>query len=119
MKNDQNRNPFPKVKGEKAEIVTANAVGAGFKPVPTKPRFVEMSVMFFHANRQPLATKHCFSTLKGFTLLETLVALAIIGIAMAAAMRVQAGQQQAEKIYAFDVKPRWPLDSIVAPSAVV
>lgn len=87
MKNDQSRNPFPKLKGEKAEIVTANAVGAGFKPVPTKPRFVEMSVMFFHANRQPLATKHCFSTLKGFTLLETLVALAIIGVSMAAAMR--------------------------------
>ncbi len=40
-------------------------------------------------------------------------------IAMAAAMRIQAGQQQAEKIYAFDVKPRWPLDSIVAPPAVV
>lgn len=40
-------------------------------------------------------------------------------IAMAAAMRIQAGQQQAEKIYAFDVKPRWPLDSIVAPSAAV
>lgn len=34
-------------------------------------------------------------------------------IAMAAAMRIQAGQQQAEKIYAFDVKPRWPLDAIV------
>lgn len=34
-------------------------------------------------------------------------------IAMAAAMRLQAGQQQAEKVYAFDVKPRWPLDSIV------
>lgn len=34
-------------------------------------------------------------------------------IAMAAAMRIQAGQQQASKTYAFDVKPRWPLDSIV------
>ena len=33
-------------------------------------------------------------------------------IAMAAAMRLQAGQQQAEKNYAFDVKPRWPLDAI-------
>lgn len=34
-------------------------------------------------------------------------------IAMAAAMRIQAGQQQATKTYAFDVKPRWPLDAIV------
>ena len=32
MKNDQSRNPFPKVKGEKAEIVSAGAVGVGFKP---------------------------------------------------------------------------------------
>jgi N6-L-threonylcarbamoyladenine synthase len=31
-------------------------------------------------------------------------------IAMAAAMRMQAGTQQACKRYAFDVKPRWPLD---------
>ena len=37
-------------------------------------------------------------------------------IAMAAAMRLQAGQQQANYDYAFDVKPRWPLDSIVQPS---
>ncbi|GAB2457383.1 tRNA (adenosine(37)-N6)-threonylcarbamoyltransferase complex transferase subunit TsaD [Comamonas humi] len=35
-------------------------------------------------------------------------------IAMAAAMRLQAGQQQADKTYAFDVKPRWPLDAISA-----
>lgn len=34
-------------------------------------------------------------------------------IAMAAAMRIQAGQQQADKTYSFDVKPRWPLDAIV------
>ena len=34
-------------------------------------------------------------------------------IAMAAAMRIQAGQQQPSKTYAFDVKPRWPLDAIV------
>ncbi len=34
-------------------------------------------------------------------------------IAMAAAMRLQSGQQQASCAYAFDVKPRWPLDSIV------
>ena len=34
-------------------------------------------------------------------------------IAMAAAMRIQAGQQVPSKEYAFDVKPRWPLDSIV------
>lgn len=33
-------------------------------------------------------------------------------IAMAAAMRMQAGQQQARADYAFDVKPRWPLDAI-------
>jgi N6-L-threonylcarbamoyladenine synthase len=31
---------------------------------------------------------------------------------MAAAMRLQAGREQAEKTYAFDVKPRWPLDSL-------
>ncbi|HSH88888.1 MAG TPA: tRNA (adenosine(37)-N6)-threonylcarbamoyltransferase complex transferase subunit TsaD, partial [Ramlibacter sp.] len=30
-------------------------------------------------------------------------------IAMAAAMRLQAGAQTASKVYAFDVKPRWPL----------
>jgi N6-L-threonylcarbamoyladenine synthase len=30
-------------------------------------------------------------------------------IAMAAAMRLQAGVQKASKVYAFDVKPRWPL----------
>ena len=34
-------------------------------------------------------------------------------IAMASAMRMQAGQQQADKTYSFDVKPRWPLDAIV------
>lgn len=34
-------------------------------------------------------------------------------IAIAAAMRMQAGQQQADKTYSFDVKPRWPLDAIV------
>ena len=33
-------------------------------------------------------------------------------IAMAAAMRIQAGQQTASTVYAFDVKPRWPLDSL-------
>ncbi|WP_313759882.1 tRNA (adenosine(37)-N6)-threonylcarbamoyltransferase complex transferase subunit TsaD, partial [Diaphorobacter nitroreducens] len=33
-------------------------------------------------------------------------------IAMAAAMRLQAGQQQPNRDYAFDVKPRWPLDAI-------
>ena len=37
-------------------------------------------------------------------------------IAMAAAMRLQAGQQEASTDYAFDVKPRWPLDSISLPS---
>ena len=35
-------------------------------------------------------------------------------IAMAAAMRLESGQQQASAEYAFDVKPRWPLDSITA-----
>ena len=40
-------------------------------------------------------------------------------IAMAAAMRLQSGQQQAHCQYAFDVKPRWPLDAISpAPQAV-
>ena len=33
-------------------------------------------------------------------------------IAMAAAMRLQSGQQTANMDYAFDVKPRWPLDSL-------
>ena len=35
-------------------------------------------------------------------------------IAMAAAMRLQAGMQQPTDRYAFDVKPRWPLDSLAA-----
>ena len=33
-------------------------------------------------------------------------------IAMAAAMRLQGGLQEASKTYAFDVRPRWPLDSL-------
>ena len=33
-------------------------------------------------------------------------------IAMAAAMRLQSGRQVANRDYAFDVKPRWPLDAI-------
>ena len=33
-------------------------------------------------------------------------------IAMAAAMRLQAGVQQPARTYAFDVKPRWPLDAL-------
>ena len=33
-------------------------------------------------------------------------------IAMAAAMRLQAGREVANRHYAFDVKPRWPLDSL-------
>ena len=33
-------------------------------------------------------------------------------IAMAAAMRLQSGLQPATKTYEFDVKPRWPLDSL-------
>ncbi|WP_367065770.1 tRNA (adenosine(37)-N6)-threonylcarbamoyltransferase complex transferase subunit TsaD [Oryzisolibacter sp. LB2S] len=35
-------------------------------------------------------------------------------IAMAAAMRLQSGRQQANRDYAFDVKPRWPLDAIAS-----
>jgi N6-L-threonylcarbamoyladenine synthase len=37
-------------------------------------------------------------------------------IAMAAAMRVQSGQQAPQFDYSFDVKPRWPLSQIVTPS---
>ncbi|TAM40433.1 MAG: tRNA (adenosine(37)-N6)-threonylcarbamoyltransferase complex transferase subunit TsaD [Burkholderiaceae bacterium] len=33
-------------------------------------------------------------------------------IALAGAMRLQAGVQSASEVYAFDVKPRWPLDSL-------
>ena len=33
-------------------------------------------------------------------------------IALAAAMRLQSGCQQASMAYAFDVKPRWPLDAV-------
>jgi N6-L-threonylcarbamoyladenine synthase len=33
-------------------------------------------------------------------------------IAMAAAMRLQAGKEKATEVYAFDVKPRWPLNEI-------
>lgn len=33
-------------------------------------------------------------------------------IAMAAAMRLQSGQQTASDVYEFDVKPRWPLDTL-------
>lgn len=35
-------------------------------------------------------------------------------IAMAAAMRLQSGIQSATDVYAFDVKPRWPLDTVVS-----
>jgi len=35
-------------------------------------------------------------------------------IAMAGAMRLQAGMQQARTDYAFDVAPRWPLDALAA-----
>lgn len=38
-------------------------------------------------------------------------------IAMAAAMRLQAGLQAATEVYAFDVKPRWPLDSLARSEA--
>jgi N6-L-threonylcarbamoyladenine synthase len=33
-------------------------------------------------------------------------------IAMAGAMRLQSGIQSASRVYAFDVKPRWPLAAI-------
>jgi N6-L-threonylcarbamoyladenine synthase len=33
-------------------------------------------------------------------------------IALAAAMRLQSGAAEASKDYAFDVRPRWPLDQI-------
>jgi N6-L-threonylcarbamoyladenine synthase len=36
-------------------------------------------------------------------------------IALAAAMRLQAGVQQAIPSYAFDVRPRWPLEQLTAP----
>ncbi len=39
-------------------------------------------------------------------------------IAMAAAMRLRAGIEPARSDYAFDVKPRWPLDAILGPRAV-
>jgi N6-L-threonylcarbamoyladenine synthase len=35
-------------------------------------------------------------------------------IAMAAAMRLDAGAQAATTAYAFDVKPRWPLQELAA-----
>ena len=40
-------------------------------------------------------------------------------IAMAAAMRIAAGRQSPNRDYAFDVKPRWPLDALDAPVATV
>lgn len=39
-------------------------------------------------------------------------------IAMAAAMRLQAGVQAPEPRYAFDVLPRWPLDAVALPVAL-
>jgi N6-L-threonylcarbamoyladenine synthase len=38
-------------------------------------------------------------------------------IAMAAAMRLQAGAAQATANYSFDVRPRWRLDQIDTPTA--
>ena len=35
-------------------------------------------------------------------------------IAMAAAMRLQAGVQRADTVYAFDVRPRWPLHDLAS-----
>ena len=37
-------------------------------------------------------------------------------IAMAAAMRLQSGQQAASEVYAFDVRPRWPLADLPVSS---
>ncbi|MBU2409513.1 MAG: tRNA (adenosine(37)-N6)-threonylcarbamoyltransferase complex transferase subunit TsaD, partial [Gammaproteobacteria bacterium] len=37
-------------------------------------------------------------------------------IAMAAAMRLQANVESASERYAFDVRPRWPLDALQAPA---
>ncbi|HSW17784.1 MAG TPA: tRNA (adenosine(37)-N6)-threonylcarbamoyltransferase complex transferase subunit TsaD, partial [Ramlibacter sp.] len=37
-------------------------------------------------------------------------------IAMAGAMRLEAGVEQANTVYAFDVKPRWPLHDL-SPAA--
>jgi N6-L-threonylcarbamoyladenine synthase len=37
-------------------------------------------------------------------------------IAMAAAMRIQAGMAEPDRVYAFDVRPRWPLDQIDSPA---
>jgi N6-L-threonylcarbamoyladenine synthase len=34
-------------------------------------------------------------------------------IAMAAALRLQAGMEKATEVYAFDVRPRWPLNEVV------
>ena len=39
-------------------------------------------------------------------------------IALAAAMRLQAGAGQASMDHAFDVRPRWPLDQIDSPALV-
>jgi N6-L-threonylcarbamoyladenine synthase len=38
-------------------------------------------------------------------------------IAMAAAMRLQSGLQEASTAYAFDVKPRWGLDTLAKPTS--
>ena len=40
-------------------------------------------------------------------------------IALAAAMRLSSGKQKASTVYAFDVKPRWPLDQIEPDVAAV
>ena len=39
-------------------------------------------------------------------------------IALAAAMRLQSGKQKASTVYAFDVKPRWPLDRIAVQTVI-
>jgi N6-L-threonylcarbamoyladenine synthase len=40
-------------------------------------------------------------------------------IALAAAMRLQSGTEAAHRDYAFDVKPRWPLQTMVAGSGAI
>jgi N6-L-threonylcarbamoyladenine synthase len=40
-------------------------------------------------------------------------------IALAAGMRLQAGLQDLQAAYTFDVKPRWPLDDISRDAAAL
>ena len=57
---------------------------------------------------------------QGFTLIEVMVALAIVAMTLAAGLRVQAGLTDragtAGTGYAFDVRPRWPLAELSLPA---